>query len=99
MPDRDYELGGLPIKLGGGVAACWTAPSGSCINVGEALRRAVSFGVPLEAAVTAATITPARSVRLDDCGELAPGKRADIVVLDTELKVKAVFVGGEKVVG
>ena len=55
--------------------------------------------MPLEAAVTAATITPARSVRLDDCGELAPGKRADIVVLDAELKVKAVFVGGEKVVG
>ena len=26
-------------------------------------------------------------------------KRQDIVVLDAELKVKAVFVGGEKVVG
>lgn len=100
MPDGDYELGGLPIKLGGGVARLLDGTlAGSCINVGEALRRAVSFGVPLEAAVTAATITPARSVRLDDCGELAPGKRADIVVLDAELKVKAVFVGGEKVVG
>ena len=100
MPDGDYELGGLPIRLGGGVARLLDGTlAGSSINVGEAVRRAVKFGVPLENAIRAATSTPARSVRLTDCGELAPGKRADIVVLDAELNVKTVFVGGERVVG
>ena len=100
MPDGDYELGGLPIRLGGGVARLLDGTlAGSSINVGEAVRRAVKFGVPLESAIRAATSTPARSVRLTDCGELAPGKRADIVVLDAELNVKTVFVGGERVVG
>ena len=100
MPDGDYELGGLPIKLGGGVARLLDGTlAGSSINVGEAVRRAVKFGVPLERAIAAATSVPARAARLADCGELAPGKRADVVVLDADLNVKMVFVGGEKVVG
>ena len=100
MPDGDYELGGLPIRLGGGVARLLDGTlAGSSINVGEAVRRAVSFGIPLERAIAAATSIPARAARLTDCGELAPGKRGDVVVLDGELNVKAVFVGGEKVVG
>ena len=100
MPDGDYELAGLPIKLGGGVARLLDGTlAGSSINVGEAVRRAVSFGIPLERAISAATSIPATAARLTDCGELAPGKRADIVVLDSELNIKTVFVGGEKVVG
>lgn len=100
MPDGDYELGGLPIRLGGGVARLLDGTlAGSSINVGEAVRRAVSFGIPLERAIAAATGIPARAARLTDCGELAPGKRGDVVVLDDGLNVKAVFVGGEKVVG
>ena len=95
MPDGDYELGGLPIKLGGGVARLLDGTlAGSSINVGEAVRRAVKFGVPLERAIAAATSVPARAARLADCGELAPGKRADVVVLDADLNVKAVFFRG-----
>ena len=100
MPDGDYELGGLPIKLGGGVARLLDGTlAGSSISVGEAVRRAVSFGIPLERAIAAATSIPARAARLTDCGELAPGKRADVTVLDGDLNVKMVFVGGCKVLG
>lgn len=99
MPDGDYELGGLPIKLGGGVARLLDGTlAGSCISVGEAVRRAVNFGIPVERAIAAATSIPARAARLTDCGELAPGKRADVTVLDADLNVKMVFVGGERVV-
>ena len=66
------------------------------VSVGEAVRRAVSFGIPLETAIEAATIVPARAAKLDDCGSLAPGKRADITVLDDQLNVKAVFIAGRQ---
>ncbi len=99
MPDGEYELGGLPIRLSGGVARLLDGTiAGSCISVGEAVRRAVSFGIPLESAVGAATAVPARAAGLDDCGELSPGKRADITILDQDLNVKDVFVGGKLVV-
>ena len=99
MPDGEYELGGLPIRLSGGVARLLDGTiAGSCINVGEAVRRAVSFGVPLETAIEAATIVPARAAKLDDCGSLAAGKRADIAVLDQDLNIKAVFIAGRQYV-
>jgi N-acetylglucosamine-6-phosphate deacetylase len=56
-------------------------------------------GVPLPEAVRMATLTPARRLGLDsDIGSLARGKRADLVVLDRELNVRGVYIGGEKVV-
>lgn len=62
------------------------------------LRRAVSFGVPLEAAVTAATLAPARAIgRDDEIGSLAPGHAADFVLLDKDLTVKAVYIDGQPV--
>ena len=100
-PLRTVNVGLIGLgTVGGGVARLLDGTlAGSSINVSEAVRRAVKFGVPLERAIAAATSVPARAARLADCGELAPGKRADGVVLDADLNVKMVFVGGEKVVG
>ena len=51
--------------------------------------------IPLEAAVRSASETPARSIGIfDRCGSLSAGKAADIVLLDKELNVRQVFVGG-----
>ena len=97
MPDGDYELGGLPITLTGGVARLRGSSTlaGSSIHLMDGLRRAVSFGVPLEAAVTAATLAPARAIRQDHrMGSLAPGKAADFVLLDADLNVKSVYIDG-----
>ena len=44
-----------------------------------------------------ASLTPARLMGFDDRGELAVGKRADIVVLDGELSVQSVILKGEPV--
>ena len=50
---------------------------------------------PLVDVIRMATLTPAERVGLDhEIGSLAPGKRADIAVLDRNLNVTRVFVGG-----
>ena len=46
-----------------------------------------------------ASLTPARILGVErEVGSLEVGKRADLVVLDAELNVRQVYVGGERVV-
>ena len=45
-------------------------------------------------ALTAASRTPARALGLDDVGRIAPGKRADLLLLDGALHVDAVLRSG-----
>ena len=101
MPDGDYTLGGQPITMKDGKATLTGTDTlaGSSIHLMDGLRRAVSFGVPLEAAVTAATLAPARAIRRDgEIGSIEPGKCADLVVLDSDLNLKAVFIDGKRAV-
>ncbi len=100
MPDGDYTLGGQPITMINGKATLRGSDTlaGSSIHLMEGMRRAVSFGIPLEDAVTAATIAPARAIKKDrEIGSLDAGKAADIVMLDADLNVKAVYVDGQKI--
>lgn len=66
----------------------------------EVLRRVIAAGVPPEDAIRMATFNPARHFGLSDRGVLAPGKRADIVVLDDleSVAVETVVAGGTVVV-
>ena len=61
------------------------------------MRHAVrEMGVPLEDAVLAATLTPARAIGIDaERGSLEAGKVADMLVLDEDLNVKHVVLRGE----
>ncbi|MCD7929142.1 MAG: N-acetylglucosamine-6-phosphate deacetylase [Clostridiales bacterium] len=98
MPDGAYTLGGEPIVKRDGKA---TRPdgtlAGSSISVLDAVRNAVSFGVPLEAAVRAATLTPAKVVgAAERLGSLEPGKLADLLILDRDLSLEAVYIGGKR---
>ena len=99
MPDGDYELGGQPITLSGGVARLSGTDTlaGSSISMLDALRNVVRFGLPLTDAVYAASTAPAEAARLTDVGSLQAGKCADIVILDKDLGLKAVFVDGKKI--
>jgi len=101
MPDGNYELGGQPITVKDGKATLTgtTTLAGSSIHMMDGLRRTVSFGVPLEAAVTAATLAPAKAIRMENSiGSLDEGKWADLVILDQDLRVKAVYINGRPVV-
>ena len=44
-----------------------------------------------------ASTAPAEAARLADVGSLQVGKCADIVILDKDLNLKAVFVDGQKI--
>lgn len=97
MPDGEYPLGAHRVeKRGEGV---WLGESlaGSTLTLDGALRNLVAWGLSLEEASRRLSALPARYLGLGDRGEIAPGKRADLVVLDEDLRVQAVFLGGRRV--
>jgi N-acetylglucosamine-6-phosphate deacetylase len=85
--DGDYVLGELPVEVRGGVAriAGTDTIAGSTLTLDRAVRNAVAAGVPFVQAVRSATALPADYLSLPEVGRLAPGKRADLVVLDSGL--------------
>lgn len=99
MPDGRYTLGGLDVDVTGNraVLASDGALAGSATNLLDCMRTAVrEMGVPLADAVACATINPARSLGIDDrYGSIRPGKKADFLLLDTELNLKAVVKDGK----
>lgn len=99
MPDGRYTLGGLDVDVTGNraVLASDGALAGSATNLLDCMRTAVrEMGVPLTDAVACATINPARSLGIDDrYGSICPGKKADFLLLDTELNLKAVVKDGK----
>ena len=71
---------------------------GSISTVMTAVRNLVSIGIPLEEAVKMASYNPARDLGLEDTlGSIAPGKRANLVLVDDELRVRAVYIEGKLV--
>lgn len=100
MPDGAYALGALDVDVSSGVARVRETGriAGSTLTQDEALRRAVAFGAPLFDAVCALTSIPARAVGRADLGTLAPGSRADVVLLDRALRVRAVWASGSRTV-
>ena len=99
MPDGEYELGGQQVFLQGGVARLADGTiAGSATNLFECMQRAVSFGIPREDAIRAATYNPARQIgALSEVGSIADGKVADFVLCDAELNRQAVYLAGEKI--
>ena len=99
MPDGQYELGGQPVELKSGRATLQGTDTlaGSSTNVLTEVKNVVSFGLSLEAAITAATLAPARSVGLEgEVGSLAVGKRADLLLLSPQLDLEQVYVDGKR---
>jgi N-acetylglucosamine-6-phosphate deacetylase len=53
------------------------------------------LGVSLAAALRMATLAPAQLLRLDkDIGRIAEGHRANLVLLDDELRARATWIDG-----
>lgn len=80
----------LPLLVAGELGDDWTLVTDDILptdlrNLGHIdgiLRRVIAAGVPFVQAVRHATLIPARHYRLYDRGAIAPGYRADLVVLE-----------------
>lgn len=101
QPDGRYDLGGLPVEVSGGVARLpGGSIAGSTLTMDAALRRAVGAGIDLVEAVRMAATTPAAALGLSGTvGALVAGLRADLVVLDADLRVVRVMRAGRWVIG
>ncbi|KPK02729.1 MAG: hypothetical protein AMJ56_20630 [Anaerolineae bacterium SG8_19] len=69
-------------------------------HLDHVLKQAIELGLPPMQALQAATINPARRLRLFDRGAIAPGRRADLVLVDSlpSFNVSTTISGGEIVV-
>src|SRR4029079_1955142 len=94
--DGSYRLGDVSVEVRNGVVRRDGdgVLAGSVLTMIEAVRNLHALGVPLEAALGAATTVPARVIGAD-VGRIEVGGPADVVVLSEELEVERVLVGGE----
>lgn len=93
MENGTYDLGGQQVTVNGRLA---TLPdgtiAGSVTNVFDGMLNAVSFGIPLEEAIAAVTITPAKSIGIfNEVGSITPGKKADIILVNQQLNLVKVI--------
>ena len=73
--------------------------AGSATHLADCVRKAVSFGIPLESAIRCATANPARSIGCDDSyGFLKPGYTANVVILGSDLSLKNVILRGVQII-
>lgn len=93
MENGTYDLGGQQVTVNGRLATLENGTiAGSVTNVFDGMRNAVSFDIPLEEAIAAATMNPAKSIGIyDTAGSITPGKRADILLTDKELNLKRII--------
>lgn len=66
--------------------------AGSVSNLHDELKNLVSWGIPFTDAIRAMTLNPAKEIGMEkEIGSLEVGKRADLVVLDEDLNIAAVY--------
>jgi N-acetylglucosamine-6-phosphate deacetylase len=87
--ELEVEVDGLRATLAG-----TSTLAGSVIALDDALRNVVAAGIPLPAAVAAASRNPLAMLGVDDRGRVATGQAADLVELDDDLRVRRVMRGG-----
>jgi N-acetylglucosamine-6-phosphate deacetylase len=105
-PDGEYwfgpaETGERIRRLGQvGVTLDGQALASGVLALDDAVRNFHRLtGVPLQEVIRMATLTPARILGVEqEFGSLAEGKIADLVVLDDELRVKQVYLAGERTI-
>ncbi len=100
LPDGETELGGQKVTVKNGKATLSDGTlAGSVLTLDKALRNALELGLSLEKISQLLSATPANYMGLEDRGTLELNKRADLVVLDKELKVLEVYKAGKKLIG
>ena len=96
LGDGDYEVWGETIKVEGGrTRNARGSIAGSVITSLDAARMMLSLGARPEEVARMASLTPARLLGVErECGSIEEGKRADLVALDGDGRVRLTLVGG-----
>ncbi|TDB28768.1 N-acetylglucosamine-6-phosphate deacetylase [Stenotrophomonas sp. ATCM1_4] len=98
MPDGEYALGEQRVhKCMGCVRLASGSLAGSALTMDQALRNLVDVGLELADASQRVSTIPADYLGLDDRGRIAPGLRADMVVLGPDLQLQQVWVNGQPI--
>jgi N-acetylglucosamine-6-phosphate deacetylase len=97
--DGDYRLGTLNVTVKDGLAVLSGTQTiaGSTLTLDVALRQAIAMGADPAAAVAALTAVPARALGETRLGLLEPGYAGDVVALDADWHVTAVWAAGSAV--
>ena len=98
MADGRYQLGDFAVQVAAGVARLPDGTlAGSLLALDTAVRNLMAYtGCSLPEALPSVTSVPARLLGLlPDLGQISPGARADLVLLDADGRVKAAIVAGE----
>jgi len=98
---EEFEIAGTRCRILNGLAlaADGSALAGSCLTMWEAVCGMVRLvEVPLHVAIGMASWIPARDFGwADEMGELKVGSRADFIVFDHQMRLKATFMDGNLV--
>ncbi len=101
MPDGDYEMFGVRCTIADGTVRVQDNGrlAGSCLSLDRAVRNLHRWlpDVPLARILRAASSAAAAVIGETDAGEIADGRNADLVVLDSELNVVETIVRGATV--
>lgn len=98
MPDGDYDLGGLSVKVVNGKAQLASGTvAGSTLQMHQALRRMRDIvSLPLTELIKTTAWNQARSLNISGLGVLEKGNRADIVVLNDDFEPLQVWIDGQQ---
>ena len=94
-----FDLGGQMAEIRGGVAKLVGSETIACSasNLWTCLRNTISWGIPEEEAVRAASYNPAKALGAQDkIGSIETGKYADFVITNADYSEKRVFIGGKE---
>ncbi len=95
-----FDLGGQMAEVRGGVAKLVGSDTIACsaTNLYDCLVNAISFDVPEELAVRAATWNPAKAIGAEKIvGSIETGKRADFLVCSSAYTCRRVFLAGKEI--
>lgn len=101
LEDGEYKLGNQPVFVKDNAARLKDGTlAGSILSMNHAVKNAhLHLGLAIHDAIRLASLNPATSLHRYDIGEIAVGKKADIIMLDKDFNVPFVMVDGNIKIG
>ena len=95
-----FDLGGQMAEIRGGVAKLVGTDTIACsaANLWQCLVNTISWNIPEEEAIRAASYNPACAISAQDkIGSIEEGKLADFIITNSDYSEKRVFIGGKEI--